>query len=175
MFEPIGTGQFLARHTGGGPLSEPPSSERGLLGPGDATTSPGPSSIEMAMVTFVLLHVRSRDHVVLTGPAIRRPMKFKTREQAKDWARKHFPQGGVAKGGPLMRASMALGRQMSTHTPKPPGKNPAQKSGPVIHGGRFVGIRSKFNAGDVCPLSMPGFKPQSSGVASCALPIDRAQ
>jgi hypothetical protein len=43
------------------------------------------------MVTFVLLHVRARDHVVLTGPAIRRPMKFKTRLQAKDWARKHFP------------------------------------------------------------------------------------
>ncbi len=67
------------------------------------------------MVTFVLLHVRARDHVVLTGPAIRRPMKFKTREQAKDWARKHFPGSvvrEVLRRLPLMRASMALGRQM---------------------------------------------------------------
>jgi hypothetical protein len=43
------------------------------------------------MVIFTLLHVRARDHVVLTGPVLIKAMKFKTREQAKDWARKHFP------------------------------------------------------------------------------------
>ena len=42
------------------------------------------------MVTFVLVHVRARDHVVLT-PAIRWPMKFKTHLQDQGLARKQFP------------------------------------------------------------------------------------
>jgi hypothetical protein len=48
------------------------------------------------MTTLILRRIK--DHLVLTGPDIE-PMQFKTRPEARDWCRSHYPGSPITEIG----------------------------------------------------------------------------